>query len=754
MLKDTVFEKDRQWCGMISAIGTAVLSALLSYATSDSWTASVNCAVAAAVSPMYSLAVLAGSLLSYLITGTILNQGMIICSLILIVTGKWMIGSTDSAKYSALIAVLSMGFSSVVFGIILQHSTVNGMVYLLVSAVMSAAAYFIHKACRIIKSGRPIEYDGNAAASLTIVYLIIITALSGLSFLVINAGRIISVFAVLTAAKKFRYTGGSACGILSMTAVFICSSELGIYTVFLGIAGFAAGFFSEYRRIVMTAVFLVVNFCGQLVLGMDDASFCMQADAVVGCIVFMAIPERMLMSVGILTDGISDSGGEKLVSARMEFAAGALVDVRKNVEDIIKAIESKASAHSTVNTVSGRVCGKCRNKLSCWDDNFEQTNSDFIKIGRQSHPDAETFPEGLSECIYKEKIAEGFERCRKEEAVSKMMAVRLNESRNILFSQMEITESIISSMSDYMNFSYSRSMTRLLCSTLEKSGFGFSTAIAYYNKFSKLILEIYTNDFGVTDSYGLAQQLSYDMNIPLEVSDVFRSGGETRFRLNQIPKYDIEYFSSQCSARENEPTGDSCGFFYDGLGSAYIFISDGMGTGKQASVDSSIVSGLFKRLIRSGIDCGSAVKMINSIMLAKSEEESFATLDVCKVDLETGEMTLFKSGASSTIIRYDDTVMMFNAPSSPIGIIHEMQLYTRKCSFGEGNIAVMLSDGVDESLYHYIKEQLLHNPELDRITENVCEGARKKTPDRNRDDITVSAVRLKLHERAENMNFA
>ena len=61
--------------------------------------------------------------------------------------------------------------------------------------------------------------------------------------------------------------------------------------------------------------------------------------------------------------------------------------------------------------------------------------------------------------------------------------------------------------------------------------------------------------------------------------------------------------------------------------------------------------------------------MINSIMLAKSNEESFATLDIGKINLETCELTLYKSGAASTLIKYSDSVMMFNSPSNPIGIV-------------------------------------------------------------------------------------
>ena len=191
-------------------------------------------------------------------------------------------------------------------------------------------------------------------------------------------------------------------------------------------------------------------------------------------------------------------------------------------------------------------------------------------------------------------------------------------------------------------------------------------------------------------------------------------------------------------------SGDSCGFFCDGLGNAYVFISDGMGSGSQAAVDSRIVSNLFKRLVRSGIECSAAVKMINSIMLAKSNEESFATLDIGKINLETCELTLYKSGAASTLIKYSDSVMMFNSPSNPIGIIPDSKISQRECNFNEDDVLVMLSDGVDESMYVYIKEQLQTVYDLKTMTENVCAGAKKKFSEIPKDDITVAAARVVL----------
>ena len=128
-------------------------------------------------------------------------------------------------------------------------------------------------------------------------------------------------------------------------------------------------------------------------------------------------------------------------------------------------------------------------------------------------------------------------------------------------------------------------------------------------------------------------------------------------------------------------------------------------------------------------------------MMTKSENESFATLDIARIDLETCELTLFKSGAASTLIGYPDAVMMFNSPSAPIGILHDSGIFSRSCTFTPGDTLVMLSDGVDESLYLYIKKQLLNGGSTEEISDNICRSAEKNSNGDIRDDITVAVLR-------------
>ena len=63
-----------------------------------------------------------------------------------------------------------------------------------------------------------------------------------------------------------------------------------------------------------------------------------------------------------------------------------------------------------------------------------------MRLEKQSLPSVDNFPGGLDHCSRKRDIVENFLRCRKEDAINKMLSARLNESRSFLFSQMETTE--------------------------------------------------------------------------------------------------------------------------------------------------------------------------------------------------------------------------------------------------------------------------------------------------------------------------
>lgn len=198
---------------------------------------------------------------------------------------------------------------------------------------------------------------------------------------------------------------------------------------------------------------------------------------------------------------------------------------------------------------------------------------------------------------------------------------------------------------------------------------------------------------------------------------------------------------------DSEPEG-ICG---DGItafevnGKYYMLLSDGMGSGKEAALTSGVVVSLLERLIRSGAEPESALKMLNRVV-RHTERECSATVDIAEIDLMTGEARFIKSGAAPSFVLRDGSIFRLQSKTVPIGIIRALDAEMIKFDVREGDTVVMLSDGVARSydeapwLLELMTddETVLHGDERNAAITIVSEAALRG----GRDDITCGVMRL------------
>ncbi len=75
-------------------------------------------------------------------------------------------------------------------------------------------------------------------------------------------------------------------------------------------------------------------------------------------------------------------------------------------------------------------------------------------------------------------------------------------------------------------------------------------------------------------------------------------------------------------------SGDSFSTVELGNGKFAVALSDGMGNGERAKMESSTALTILQQLLQSGMDEELAIKSVNSVLLLRSTEEMFATIDV------------------------------------------------------------------------------------------------------------------------------
>jgi len=208
----------------------------------------------------------------------------------------------------------------------------------------------------------------------------------------------------------------------------------------------------------------------------------------------------------------------------------------------------------------------------------------------------------------------------------------------------------------------------------------------------------------------------------------------------------------------------SCGDYYDsfvdGKGYAYIILSDGMGSGSRARIDSAFACGMLVKLLRAGIGLNSAIEVINNALLVKSSDESFATLDICKIDLYTGKTKLYKAGAAASYVRCNKRVVKSRGTGLPVGIGHKAVYETQSFTIGNADMVIMASDGVqlnEKWLEHKLDAAMLNKvADLDETAKELATAARftvdlsdmesdeafARKASAREDDVSVIAVKL------------
>jgi hypothetical protein len=152
--------------------------------------------------------------------------------------------------------------------------------------------------------------------------------------------------------------------------------------------------------------------------------------------------------------------------------------------------------------------------------------------------------------------------------------------------------------------------------------------------------------------------------------------------------------------------GDTNVSFSDGFGFDYVLLSDGMGSGIRAAIESRMTVSLLQKFIRAGVKAETAADFANFLLQAKSDEEMLSTVDLLVFSRFTGEAVLYKMGASKTFARLGGVIREFSGHSLPAGILRDPGTDIIRFKMGGGDTLIMLTDGVTEENFGKCREIL------------------------------------------------
>lgn len=194
--------------------------------------------------------------------------------------------------------------------------------------------------------------------------------------------------------------------------------------------------------------------------------------------------------------------------------------------------------------------------------------------------------------------------------------------------------------------------------------------------------------------------------------------------------------------------GDSFVSFEFGKNNHALILSDGMGKGKNAAKESSLVARMAQSLLVQGFDVDLAIKTINRILVHKGSD-MFATLDITIIDKANLTARIYKMGAAATFIKRGNMVCAVKRPTLPMGIEGEISTVYTEVQLKKGDVLLMVSDGIldcdrKDAKGKWIKKVLAKSKVTDSklLCEHILGIAIQKYGSNEKDDMSVMSVRV------------
>ena len=165
----------------------------------------------------------------------------------------------------------------------------------------------------------------------------------------------------------------------------------------------------------------------------------------------------------------------------------------------------------------------------------------------------------------------------------------------------------------------------------------------------------------------------------------------------QVPALSLEIGAALRSCSGEEVTGDSYISRTLPGGRHVLALSDGMGCGVNAMQESRAALEMTVESLRAGYTRAQALSVVNALMLMCTGREMYATMDLCLVDLHSGEAAFEKLGACASYIVRSGEVRTVQAQTLPVGVLPDVEPGSLRMTLECGDVVVMLSDGVLES---------------------------------------------------------
>lgn len=617
-------------------------------------------------------------------------------------------------------------------------------------------------------------FQNEDLIAMSIFVALIIAGTWKISLFNISVLNLLSLMTILIMSYTCGVTVGATTGIAMGIIVGMSTGNIFIYVGVLGICGLIAGMFRDAGKIFTTLstciVFFIMKIYMLTYLKGQDFEFII-AEALIVFVIFMLIPDRIYNYLSQELDSnkkgeVYEIGYKEKVREVFTDRLTKFYDVLDNMSKTLNTLadneklDMQSKSSGMVENLAHRVCDGCDTNRICWGREMINTYSAFGELIDNVQSRNNDFPRILDKkCMKKSALIRNTQDIVNKFTINEMWRNRLAEGRELIAGQFnnmaKSVEEIIGEFST--DFNEDRQVSDDILRIMEKNSIQVDDVFCFKDKNNRYMVEVKVSNDRVTCQYNRKiQNIVSDcapnkMIINQEQCKINPNTNQHTLVFEELPKFKVSTAICRESKDGYNAFGDSFSYGRSINGKYMIVLSDGMGSGPQAGRESEAVIELIEKFTSAGFSINAAIKTVNSIMGLKfCENEKFSTVDLGTVDLYTGEVDFVKVGAVASFIKSGDTIDIIKSRSLPIGILDEVDIEIHQKHVRNGDLLVMLTDGVldysEESCgkVDWVLDYLCRHDHLsiEEIAKGIVSEARKLGGNKIKDDMTVLVSKI------------
>lgn len=233
-----------------------------------------------------------------------------------------------------------------------------------------------------------------------------------------------------------------------------------------------------------------------------------------------------------------------------------------------------------------------------------------------------------------------------------------------------------------------------------------------------------------------------------------QSGQPASVTFGSAKEFEVETGIAGAAKGGDLLSGDSFSAVELGNGKFAVAVSDGMGNGERARLESSTALDILQQLLQSGMDEKLAIKSVNSVLLLRSSDEVFATVDLALIDMYTAKTTFLKIGSTPSFIKRGSDVIPISVNNLPIGILHDIDVDLLRVQLYPGDTLIMMTDGIYDAPGHAVNKELwmkrviqeLKAADPQQMANELLDTVVRYHQGDIVDDMTVVVAQVKKHQ--------